>query len=190
MPTPIDRSGTARGRILHYELREYQSGSVGVEYELAIDEFYGDPTPDEWNDWTGYACGVYGRTILVKKDGSPNETGVKSLVEAAGWIPGDFEQIACGAWNPPPIQVTIKADEYQGEVRYKAEWINPYDALVGGRGVDAATAKALAAKYGSKIRAVAGNVKRNEAVPPQGKPTMPKPATVPDDGAENPDIPF
>jgi hypothetical protein len=83
--------------------------------------------------------------------------------------------IADEKWEPCELQFSVEEDEYNGNMRYRISWLNVYDRVPGAVGnVDAAKAKALDAKFGGQIRALAGNTARNDAsTKPKGKPPAP-----------------
>lgn len=170
MSQEIDREGTFRGRIVSYGLQEAQSKALAVQITARIDEQWVD---DHWEDWRQYDVEASGYIWIIKKDGSDNDSQVRALVDCAGWD-GVFSSIVSGAWKPEPCQFVVKEDSYKEQIRYRINWLNAYDSSPTGGNVDSNRARELDALYGSRIRAVVGNVKRN-ALAPSGKPSAPPP---------------
>lgn len=169
----IDRAGDFRGEILQFGLQEYDSGAVAIDITARILDAW-DREAGEWEDWRQYDCQALGRLFVVKKNGSLNDGPIKSLVAFAGWD-GNLESIVNGTWQPTPCAFTIEEDIYKTETRYRIGFVNDYNRTPGGQGnVDAEKAKAIQAKYGSQIRAIAGNVARTSTdAKPTGKPKAP-----------------
>lgn len=170
MSQAIDRTGTFRGQISSYELREYQSKAVAVAVSADIHEAWNEET-QEWEDWRQYDVEAKGDLFVIKKNGSPNQSQVEALIQYAGWN-GDLESVAGDAWKPTPCQFDVQESEYKDVVTFRIAWINSYDRHPSAGGVDAGRAKELQSLFGPKLRAVAGNVKRN--VPPTA-PILPAP---------------
>ena len=194
MTQQIDRAGNVRGEIVGYSLFDADSGSLGLNYTLSVHEFY-DYSTGEWTDWREADVVVDGTVWILKsnsKGGGPNESGIKSLVEHGGWD-ARIESLADGSWQPRPIQVKVEPDDYaasKGKLGlFRGNWINDYDSKPGGGGISEDRAKELSRLYGSKIRAVAGNVQRNTAAP-AGKPSMPSMPDQKPSAMDNADIPF
>lgn len=171
MSQQCDRDGNFRGRFTEYGVKEQDSGAVAVQVVCALDEYWQD---GEWFPWAEYDMEAYGDLYVVKKDGSLNHNQVEALVKHAGWD-GNFESLAKGTWQPLACQVVVNSDEYKGNVRHRVSFVNGYDAVPGGRvnPLDPAKAKALQAKFGGELRALAGNSQRSAAPKPGGKPPAP-----------------
>jgi len=164
----LQQSGIFRGRISSYGLNKANSGAMSVAIRLAVDDVYSD---GEWFDWSEHRFEAEGNIWLVKKDGTLNETQVRALVDHASWD-GNLTSIVAGDWRPIPVQAVVDEDEYNGQVRYRINWINGYDSVPGGGNVSAEEAKTLQNQYGPQLRALAGNSQRNASVP-GGKPAKP-----------------
>lgn len=172
MPQTIDREGDFRGRITEYGLRKLDSGAVCLSIHAALEEKYEE---GEWQDWQQYEYTAAGDVWLVKKDGTINEPAARSLVECAGWD-GEFSSLSQATFAPKPCQFTIKTDTYNGETRYRISFVNPFDRTPGGGGlgnVDTKAAASLDSQYGSQMRALFGNAKRNAAAPKSDTPPSP-----------------
>jgi hypothetical protein len=173
---PIDREGNFRGTIVSYGIRKEKTGAVGVNLIALIEEAWNEEEK-RWEDWRQYEYAVEGVKYIVTKSkqsgaAQVNENAVKSLIECAGWS-GDLFNIYAQQWQPKPCAFTVEEDEYNGVVRYRIGFLNPYDSSPGlGANVDEDRVRALDAQWGSQLRALAGNSSRN-ASPPAGKPTSP-----------------
>lgn len=172
MGTPVSQVGSFRGPIMEYGLFEADSGSVGINIKCAITDIFHE---DDWLDYREYDLEVEGTIWIVKKDGSLNESGVQSLVKYAGWD-GMLEAITSKTWQPDEISFSVEAATYKEKTRHKinfiGSWENPPGRMMGN--VDEAKAKALASRFGSQLRAVIGNTKRNAPPPAGSKPAPPK----------------
>lgn len=168
-----DREGTFKADIIEYGLKEHESGAVSLNIQCALGELW-DRDNKVWDEWAQHDMRAFGSLNLVKKDGTLNQTQIKSLVEATGWN-GDFAAIANCTWQPLRCQVQTKRNEYEGNVSFRVNWVNPVDAEPGSglSNIDPDKAKALNARFGGNIRALAGNATRN-ATPAAGKPPAPK----------------
>lgn len=174
MPTNVDRAGTFRGNIVEYGLKEVESGSVAVTMRVQLNEMWNDQNKD-WDDWAQYDQEAHGDVWIIKKDKTPNQNAVTSLCRNAGWD-GNIESIQDGKWQPNPVQVVIVEDHYNGETRMKISFINDFYRTPGGLGANMTPEKAkqLQMQFGSALRAIAGNSKR-DASKPNGAPASPPP---------------
>jgi hypothetical protein len=195
MTLPVDREGTWRVEITEYGLFEADSGAVAVSMKCHALEYY-DTDTKQWTEWTQYGnYEIEGNIWIFKKKSELNERTAKSLMQNAGWN-GDIETIVNGEWQPKQCQVTSELDTYQGNERMRIGFLNHWDHVSGNIGnIDAAKAKQLQKKHGGALRALAGNVTRNETAP-TGTPAQP-PETTPVDRSPNTefteaadDIPF
>lgn len=196
MPQPVDRVGDFRGTIIEYGLREYESGSVAVAIVAQLDELFSD---DQWHPWGEYQMEATGYIIIIKKDGSTNQKQIEALCQFAGWD-GSITSIVQGQWKPTPCQFNIKENVYQGQTSYRIEFVNAFDRTPGGalNNVDESKAKDLQARFGSSLKAIAGNVKRNAppvngskpAAPPKKIEKQPEPVLPIGGPQPNDDIPF
>lgn len=183
MPS-LEQVGTFRGRIVSCGLKEVESGAKAASLVVAVDEIWAQPDGSgdhQWCDWRQYDCEATGDIWIIKKDGTLSQKQCQSLMEHAGWD-GSLSTIVAQSWEAKPIQFTVEEDEYKGVIRYKIGWINAYDSTPGGGNVSAEKAKELDGKYGSQLRALAGNAARNAVPPtepPPAKKSAAKPAPVP-----------
>lgn len=187
MPQEITQEGIFRGRIIQYGLDRYDSGATAVFIKVRIDEIL---TDGQWYDWREHEVEALGNIFIIGKDGKLLERGCKSLIDYAGWD-GNINAIHQNEWEPKPVQITVGEEVYRDETRYKIKFVNDYDRMPGGGNVSQDDVQAIQQQYGSALRALAGDSKRN-AAPVSGGPSKPKaapkapaPATSSDD-----DVPF
>lgn len=175
MTQQIDRDGVFQGVITEYGLREKsETGTLAVAIKAQLDAMWNG---EGWDDWKQFEMEASGFLYIIKKDGSPNTGQVESLVRFAGWD-GTLKSLVDGTWQPTPCQFTIKPNEYQGQTSYRIDFINEHDRVPGQMSnVTDDKLKALEAKFGAPLRAIAGSAKRN-ATPPAAE-KMPKPKKGP-----------
>ena len=169
----LDREGNFRIQIVEYSLKEFDSGSVCVSLRASVLEEWSDEAK-AWTDWRPYKYDVIGDVFVVNKKGELLEKSIQSLVNFAAWD-ANFDSVANGHWQPAPCQCSVAENTYNDQKSFKINFINPWDWTPGGGGgVSPEKAKELSNRFGSQLRALAGNVKRN-APPDQGSnPTPPK----------------
>lgn len=167
----IDRKGDFQARVIDYSIYEAKTGSTGINLKFVVLSMW-NPETEEWDDWTQYdeKFEVLGTAWIIKKDGSLNEEAAKRLAEACG--PWDFESIDAKEWKPTDCSITVEQEEYNGQTRFKAAWINAFDRKPGMSGnVDAGKARELSGRFGSQLRALFGNA--THAAPPTSRPKPP-----------------
>lgn len=202
--TPVERTGQFRALITDYGLTESKDGAVGIAIKARLLEWFdptgqGDGGAGAWAPWEQYEMEAEGVLWVVKKNGEINELAAKSLVAHANWD-GNLLSITNGAWQPTQCQVSVEKDTYKNETRFRIGFVNDYHRNpLGMSSVGMDKASELQARFGSSLRAIAGNAKRN--VPPQNgqPPAPPAPAATPAPVADLPppppgrsyeDIPF
>jgi len=123
-----------------------------------------------------------GWITLVQKDGTLSERGIRNVQEVMGWTgwdwaafegnPSDFGGRACS------VVIGTEPDQ-QGNPESKIKYIN-----APGSGIQKADARAMAAKYGAKFRAVLGGgtptARPTPAQRPMQAPTAATSSTMPD----------
>ena len=190
MGEPVDRTGTFRAQVISYGMKEYDSGAIAVNLVFRLTDWWyvPDDGEPEWTPWADYGQEVFGSFFVVKKTGDLNQGPIKQLIEHAGWG-GNFDSITDGTWEPTPCQVQVKSETYEGNEQMKASWIDSFDATPrsGLARLSAEKSKALNAKFGGQIRAIAGD-KARQATKPQGPPP-PSPSPVRPEPSKS-DIPF
>lgn len=174
MSQQIDREGNFQAEILEYELKEYGTGSVAIGVRCRITAEWNDEQ-GVWTDWTPYDVEASGNLFIVKKNGELNKKAIESLVQATGWD-GSFNSIVNRTWQPTPCQLVIQSNTYNNVTTFQIAFVNLFDSSPGGgiTKVDADKAKQMEARFGSQLRALAGNVKRN--APAATDKPMPTPA--------------
>lgn len=175
----VDHPGIYRAQPISYGVQESKKGkSVAVVIRYQIVESY-DPDKKEWLDWRECeAHTIDGYHYVVKSDGEINDTTVEQLIRATGWS-GKFSDFNDDSLKLKACQITVADEEYEGKHTLKINWVNPWDFTPGLQNrIDKDGLAALDNKYGSKMRAKAGNLARN--VPPNAaaKPG-PKPMSSP-----------
>lgn len=196
MPKPLNWAGNCRGQILEYGLAEMDSGATAVNITARVDEYW-DAADKGWKDCRAEMFETEGAIWIIKKDGKINQSQAESLMQHAGWD-GKPTSIENGSWKPTPCSFVVNEDTYKDESRFRISWLNDYDREPGASGnVSPERARELETQYGSQLRALAGNVARNDVPPPEGKPSAPTPAApvgiTPAEataGAEGDDLPF
>lgn len=164
----LDRAGIFKAKPFQWGVRPSKnSKAVSVEIGFLIQA---QLEGDTWTPWEGYDdYTVFGWFFIVKKDGGINTTQVEQLSKSLGWN-GDLREFQ----KPAPdtvVQITVKENDFNGEITFKADWINPVDHIPGGGGAAPAEVNQLQSQFGSLLRAAAsGAVKANP------KPAAPKPA--------------
>lgn len=126
-----------------------------------------------WNDVSDQQ--IIGYFFIFKKDGTINTNTVDSLKAALGWDGRGISSLADGEWSHTEVQLTIGSEEYKGKTQMRVKYINPRDWTPTGLEKDPQVVQSLEAKYGAKLRALAG---------PASAPTAPsKPAASNGDAA-------
>ena len=152
----IDRAGIFKAVPTDWcvtKAKDSNSVAITVNYTIMA-QFNGA----DWDDWTGYEeYTARGDHYVIKRDGGINTPTVEQLAMSLGWN-GDLRSVA---GNPPDVQVqiTVKADEYNGQTRYKVEWVNPGDYTPQARGASESDVDQLQKQFGSQLRAAASSVK-------------------------------
>lgn len=183
----LDREGRFKARPTSWTMRTRDSGSVCVSIGYAILAQF-DYDEETWSEWGADADDVYvyGDHYVIKKDGKPNNPMIEKLYDALGWD-GNPDALLVA---PPDVvvQVTVKADEYQGKTTYKVDWLDRGDAIPKKGGGANATPEDLVSvkqRFGSVLRAAFGAAKAKAPIvvastPPAAAPAVAtKPAREP-----------
>lgn len=181
----LDREGIFKARPVSWKVQTSGSTkSVGINVEFQIvaqlvekrTAGHGDIVQD-WESWEEYdAVGCYGTFWVIGKTGQQNVTAIEQLVVSGLWN-GDLKSVL----GPVPdvvVQITVKAEEYNGQVYHKAAWLNPEDHVPGPGGAGRDEVEKLSTQFGSLLRAAAAGAKKG-AKPPAPKPAAPAPAAAP-----------
>lgn len=188
MSKQLDREGIFKARPVSWRVKTFEGKStvaIAIEFVVlaqlteAVDE--AGQKRHDWQDWSDYLeHRVWGDYWVITKNGAPNEVTVQQLAESLGWG-GSLKAVTAG---PPPdrvVQITVKADTYNGKTNFKAGWMNPGDYTPTPGGAPKEEVDALEAQFGSLLRAAASGARQ----PP--KPAQPmtrkqqETATTPDD---------
>jgi hypothetical protein len=189
----VSGEGTFRGVIYEYWLTDAkESKSIGVSYRAELHENY-DFESGQWIDWRESNVIAQGASWVVGKEGQLNNRSIESLIQNCDWD-GDFSSVSNGTWKPTPCQFVIKPNTFNGKTTFQIAFLNGYDNIPGGR-YEVAEEKVgtLKSEYGSQMRALAGQFKRNTKPPATSKPASPpkaKQAISANSTGGDPDVPF
>lgn len=201
-PFDIDRTGDFQAEITEYGLQKADSGSVGIRFKAKLTAMW-NPETNGWEDWTEFNAQAWGSSWIVKRDGTIHKPAVEALVKYAGWD-GNLKSVVENTWVPTACQVSIGSEVYNDQTQFRISFVNAFDRVPGANvgNVTSDALKELENRFGSSLRAVVGNVKRNTSPPAavNGGPKKPParsaapPAdkqleTVPPDGGDD-GIPF
>ena len=187
MSRMIDREGIFKARPLSWEIYRAESGAVAVSMNFEITAELNESS--DWDDWTQYeqhTC--YGNWWVVKRDKSINMNPVKQLAESLGWD-GNLSSVSPD--NPPDqiVQITVRENVYQDNLRYRADWMNPGDFTPSPRSASPEDVQQLETQFGSLLRAAASAVQPTPPPPPSPPAPMPTDEPSTDDGAPAPSPP-
>ena len=178
----IDREGFFRASPIEQGVKQFATSealAVSIRYQIT-EELRGN----EWVDISQKNLVVVGDHWVIKKDGNPNEQTIDALRDLLGWD-GNVEALSETDMTDHVIQVTVKADEYEGKTFYNVTWLNPYDYVPQRTvsNVDGEKLKEIQAVYGAQLRALCASGTANSvpaspsvAAPPQ---VAPSPAPAP-----------
>lgn len=184
----IEEMGHFRCRPIRWEMEEYDSGSACIFYRMAVVQKWSDG--DE--TWTQeYPPGYYvdhRAWVVSKRDekgrSKLNEKTLASLAKC-GIFDGEFDRINS---EPPPQEVVIAQvdeDQYEGRVRYRANWVNPNSdrpeirGSGGYRPTDSSMLERIKRDFQSQARAIASSATGSNRPKPQGQPAPPPTPPVP-----------
>lgn len=172
MGQPIDRTGNFRGRIVDFGIQEYDTGSVAIVVTAAIDEAWNGAS---WDDWRESQVEVRGYLFIIKKDGTTNAKQVEALCKFADWD-GTISSVENKTWVPKPCSFLVGEKTYNDVTTFQISFINDYESSPGAglARLGSDRIKQLEARFGSSLRAIAGNCRTNDkSPPPTGKPKLP-----------------
>ena len=159
----LDREGIFKARLLGWKVLDVKSGAVAVSCELhVLAQWDGAGGWSDWSEYEEHRC--FGNWWVVKKGGQINMGAVEQLAESLGWN-GDLQSVL---GSPPPdstVQITVKADEYNGQTRFKAAWMNPENHAPQQPGADKEKVGQLQNRFGSLLRAAAASAAGAPAAP-------------------------
>lgn len=190
--THLDREGIFKARPTSWAVKTFpNSRAVAIAIEFVI---VAQLDGQEWIDWSGCAPHtVRGDYFVVKKDGTVNAGTAKQLAESMGWE-GSLNAVASRPMNPPEVvvQITVKAEEYNGKTYHKAGWMNPEHFVPGPSGASEQEVRGLDAQFGSLLKAATASAKAAKPAAPktQGARTPPPPPAEPVAPVDPGEIPF
>jgi hypothetical protein len=184
----LDRSGIFKARPFDWSVQPSdKTKSVAISVGLLIIAQYEN---GEWVSWEGYEPHqTRGWWYVIGKNGQVNTTAVEQLAKSLGWN-GDLKAIN-GDAPDVVVQVSVKAEEFNGKTNYKAGWMNPENFVPENIGASDEDVSKLSIQFGSLLRAAASSVKKTPAAktppksPPKASHTPVTAALAPDD-----EVPF
>lgn len=174
----LDRAGYFEATPTVWGIKKYDSGAIGVSILFGIlSEWNGE----DWSSWAEYeAHEIYGNFFIVKKDGGLNDTQVEALCKALNWS-GNLQDFSDENAQFSDCVITVGEEQYNGQNRLKVKWANPIGWAPNPSisNIDDGEIGTLQKRFGSQLRAIAGNVKRNGQAPPKRSDAapVPEPAT-------------
>ncbi len=172
MSEPLKWVGTCRGQIIEYGLAEMDSGATAVNIAARVDEYWDAKDEKIWKDCREGNFETRGAIWIILKDGSLHQSKIDSLMKHTNWD-GDIRSIVSGSWKPTPCSFVIQRDNRDAS-KFLVAFVNAFDREPGPpANVSIERAQELQTQYGSRLRALAGNVARNDVPPPEGKPSDP-----------------
>ena len=180
----IDREGIFRVVPREWWIKTPREGSaVAVSFDFDIVEQWSGVGWDDWSQYDQHS--VFGDYWVIKRDRTINQGTVEQLATSLGWD-GNLESVV----GTPPnvvVQVTVKAEVYEGKTRYKAGWMNPGD-FAPRAGASTEEVTKITSQFGSLLRAAAAGAARAAKpmmAPPREEPPPPQdddaPTLYPDD---------
>jgi len=191
MSQELNQAGTFRVEITDYGVNENnQTKTLGVIVQCLVLEAWDQPTKT-WINWRDSDVATSGYLNLIKKDGTDNEIGVRSLA-AAGWS-GELPDICEERWKPIHCQAVVKFNDKSGKM--SVDNLSDYNREPGQvTNIDAQRARQIQMQHGGAFRAIIGNAKRtaSPASAPPAPPIAGEPLHVESDvePADEKSIPF
>lgn len=184
---PLDKEGVYRAWPISWALQEStkdESKSVAVAIRFVVHQMWhgkdvgwSQPYP------AGWFCD--GHVWIVKKDGSLNQGAIANLQKCGLWD-GDFDKFM----QPPPnyfVHIDVGSEQYEGKLRYRANWVNPDADEPSVRGGFQPTnpdlVQSLRQRFQPQTKAIAGGQRTGAPPPPPAAPapaiTTPQPPQQP-----------
>ncbi len=189
-----DRAGTFKGEPVEWGVDETgQKGLATFVCRFRLNEWF-DQAGGGWLEWSVYDHAITGYFYLEKKDGSPNETGIRQIKEALGWDGLDVRWLQQADLRGVGVQLELGWEEYEGQNRLRIKWLNPLD-WEGSRvqRADDAGLAAIQGRLGGKLRALAVPAAAGTPAPaqvsPSGTAATPAPARSAPAGGQAPSPP-
>jgi hypothetical protein len=195
----LDRPGIFKARPFDWSVQPSpHTKAVAISVGLLIIAQYDN---GEWVSWE--ECEPHqtrGWWYVVGKTGAINTVAVEQLAKSLGWN-GDLKAIS-GDAPDVVVQVSVKAEEYNGKTQYKAGWMNPENFVPESSGASDEDVSKLSVQFGSLLRAAAAGAKPKTVPAKPVAKAAPKAKAVPgritqpgavltaiDDGVDD-DVPF
>lgn len=181
MAAYIDREGTFEARVTQADVEKKASGAVMAEFTFEITREWNNKTKEYGDAWpAGWLCS--GGVCFFKKNGEAMEDNILRVVTAMGWN-GKVAEI--GHTIDSLVRIKVKRDEYNGNVRFIADRIEPAQ-VSSAADLDnefGAVLQAYAAQAGpiTPARAPEAAPAEPPAAPPAAPPTPETAAAAPDD---------
>jgi len=118
----LSQEGIFRARVIEKAVRLPKEGSeaVNVSFKFEITQIL---QGKEWFDWSEHGMHCYGQICIVRKEGLTHDRGVEDMRDAFGWN-GEIDPVEFEAWQPRECQINVKAEEYKGKNKYRAQYFN------------------------------------------------------------------
>ena len=150
----LEREGVFKASVATWALSENERTGT-LQFALSVNVAF-VKTPEDWQDCSAESLEFTGWLYLSKRDGTLNESSIRSLKEALGWN-GDIATLQEEDWSGRLVQITTGWEDHQGKRRLKLKFLNAQDYEGGGLTPPTPEAvKALSAKWGAKFRALGG----------------------------------
>ena len=182
----IDREGIFRVVPREWWIKTTEnSAAVSVSFNFDIIEQWDGADWVSWREYEQHT--VFGDYWVIKRDRTVNQGTVEQLATSLGWD-GNLESVI----GAPPniiIQVSVRADTYEGKTRYKASWMNPGD-FSPRSGAPPEEVTKLSTQFGSLLRAAAAGAAKAAtpvAAPPREEYTEEPPPPGDADQRPHPD---
>lgn len=158
------------------QTRENKLLQAVISYHLVEELVQG-----EWVDCGAENLQINGYHVLERRDHSLNEYAIEALKAALGWDGRDpfWLQDNASELAQRPVQVKLAFEPYDGQMRLKVAFLNPYGAApTGVAKADDDVRRAVQNRLGAKFRALSGGTPAN-APKPAGRPGPTAPKTAP-----------
>jgi len=149
----LETEGLFRAKPLSIGIMECRADTQAV-IVLAQYQITQHRNGDTWADCSSHNYRTSGIITVIKKDGSPNEVGVRMLMEGLGWD-GDLDKLADG-WDAPECEITVKPKIFRGETKYEVTWVSAIgvDASWSKKKMNPTAAKAKLEQHAAAIQAL------------------------------------
>lgn len=139
-PTMLPEPGTYRAKTANGVVYETEGGALMAAFDFGIDADHS----------------IMGRVCLASKAGELQQNNLRSLREAFGWDGADPFWLADTDLSAIEVEIVVENEPDQnGNPRPTVRWINAPGRSHGGM-PQSGDRKAILAKYGAKLRALAG----------------------------------